>query len=154
MRGDRVVAVGSTAEVTALAGPATRRIALGGRVLVPGLNDANLPVRAGPGGVSLALGDGPFANPPPAVVLDSVAAAARRTPPGTWLTGAVGPTVLWDTLTRRAALFTVPPQALPGTASVLTLVGGRAVFDAGALTAAAPSAATGGPRAGAAPPHR
>jgi predicted amidohydrolase YtcJ len=110
IRGDRVVAVGSTAEVTALAGPATRRVPLGGRVVVPGFNDAHVHVRAGWGGVSMALGTGPFADPSVALVLDSIAAGARRTPLGTWLTGGVGPTVLRDTLTRRAALDRVAPD--------------------------------------------
>jgi len=42
VRGERVVAVGSTAAITAEAGASTRRIDLAGRVVVPGLNDAHL----------------------------------------------------------------------------------------------------------------
>lgn len=42
VRGDRIVAVGSTAAMAAEAGASTRRIDLAGRVAVPGLNDAHL----------------------------------------------------------------------------------------------------------------
>jgi predicted amidohydrolase YtcJ len=39
--GDRVVAVGETATISALAGSSTRRIDVGGRTVVPGFNDAH-----------------------------------------------------------------------------------------------------------------
>ena len=42
VRGERVVAVGSTAEVEAFAGPETRRIELAGRAVTPGLIDAHV----------------------------------------------------------------------------------------------------------------
>jgi predicted amidohydrolase YtcJ len=41
IRGDRIVAVGTNAEVRALAGPRTQTIDLGGRTLTPGLLDAH-----------------------------------------------------------------------------------------------------------------
>jgi predicted amidohydrolase YtcJ len=39
IRGDRIVAVGTNQEITALAGAGTRRIDLQGRSVVPGLID-------------------------------------------------------------------------------------------------------------------
>jgi predicted amidohydrolase YtcJ len=39
VRGDRIVAVGTTAEIARLAGPNTRRIDLGGKAVVPGMID-------------------------------------------------------------------------------------------------------------------
>ena len=42
IRGDRIVAVGTTAEIEALAGTTTVRRALAGRVVVPGFNDAHV----------------------------------------------------------------------------------------------------------------
>ncbi len=42
IRGERIVAVGSDATIDGLAGTATRRVDLAGRVVVPGLNDAHL----------------------------------------------------------------------------------------------------------------
>ena len=41
IRGDRIVAVGSTIAIDSLAGDSTRRIDLEGRVVVPGFNDAH-----------------------------------------------------------------------------------------------------------------
>jgi predicted amidohydrolase YtcJ len=42
VRGDRIVAVGSNQEVESWAGPATRRVDLAGRTMVPGLIDNHL----------------------------------------------------------------------------------------------------------------
>ena len=42
VRGDRIVAVGTTADINRLAGPATRRIDLGGRTVTPGLIDNHM----------------------------------------------------------------------------------------------------------------
>jgi predicted amidohydrolase YtcJ len=42
IRGERIVAVGDTAAVAALVGPATRRADLAGRLLVPGFQDAHI----------------------------------------------------------------------------------------------------------------
>lgn len=52
IRGDRVVAVGTTAEVSALASSETSTRDLGGRVVVPGFNDAHV---TDPGGEQAAL---------------------------------------------------------------------------------------------------
>ena len=41
IRGERIVAAGSTKEIGALAGPQTKRIDLGGRVVIPGIDDAH-----------------------------------------------------------------------------------------------------------------
>ena len=42
VRGDRITAVGSNAELGLLAGPATRVIDLAGRLVIPGINDAHV----------------------------------------------------------------------------------------------------------------
>jgi predicted amidohydrolase YtcJ len=42
VRGDRIVAVGTNAEIGRLAGPATRRIDLGGKAVIPGLIDNHM----------------------------------------------------------------------------------------------------------------
>ncbi len=52
IRGDRVIAVGTTAEVAALASSVSARRDLGGRAVVPGFNDAHLD---DPGGDAAAL---------------------------------------------------------------------------------------------------
>jgi predicted amidohydrolase YtcJ len=41
IRGERIVAVGSSQEINALAGKDTKQIDLGGRTVIPGINDAH-----------------------------------------------------------------------------------------------------------------
>ncbi len=110
VRGERITAVGSTAAITRLAGPRTRRIALGGRVVVPGFNDAHEHVGAAEYGVSFSMGAEPMPDPGVAEVLDSLRALAGRTLAGTWLHTVVGLRVLEDTAARRTALDRVAPN--------------------------------------------
>ncbi len=74
--GDRITAVGTSAQVRALAGPATRLIDLGGATLVPGLMDNHLHSAGGGPGVDLSrarsLSD----------VFDALSARVRETPAG------------------------------------------------------------------------
>jgi hypothetical protein len=111
IRGDRIVAVGTTADVQRLAGRGTRRVELGGRVVIPGINDAHthLAFAAPMGAVVGARGDF-VAGPAPAALLDSLSALARRTRKGTWLRGDLGMRVIGDTAVRRAALDRVAPD--------------------------------------------
>ena len=55
--GQRVLAVGDDAAMRALAGPRTRVVELGGRVVVPGFNDAHAHVAVDRGGVRLEFGE-------------------------------------------------------------------------------------------------
>lgn len=48
IRGDRITATGDSAKIIALAGPKTRRIDLGGRTVIPGINDAHNHVEVSP----------------------------------------------------------------------------------------------------------
>lgn len=111
VRGARVVAVGTTAEIARLAGPATRRIALDGRVVVPGFDDAH--GHAGPAGargVHVTVDPSPTPDPTLDALLDSLAAAARRAPAGTWLTSSIGGRILDDPRATRAVLDSVAPD--------------------------------------------
>jgi predicted amidohydrolase YtcJ len=110
IRGDRVVAVGTTAEVSRLAGRSTRRIALGGRVVVPGFNDAHDHAGAAEYGVQFATGAAPLPDPELRQVLDSLGALARRTPRGTWLHTVVGLRILEDPAAGRDALDRAAPD--------------------------------------------
>lgn len=109
IRGERIVAVGTSAEIQALAAPSTRRIELAGRVVIPGINDAHDHLGWGPLGTPDAFSESPMPDPAFAQVADSVAAIARRTPAGTWIYASVGTTVLDDPAARRAALDRVAP---------------------------------------------
>ncbi|MFC7670118.1 amidohydrolase family protein [Hymenobacter humi] len=106
VRGERIVAVGSTADISKLAGPRTRRIDLRGRTVVPGFNDAHTHLPPGnPLGRFFRFPKAPvLAGPSSAQVLDTLAKLARRVPPGTWLEGEVGLTALLDPQVRRAEL--------------------------------------------------
>ncbi|HEU4697906.1 MAG TPA: amidohydrolase [Gemmatimonadales bacterium] len=108
-RGERIVAVGPSADIERLAGPRTRRIALGGRLVVPGFNDAHAHLGAPLPGVVFHTSDEPVPDPPLAQVLDSLAALGQRTPPGTWLRTAIDATMLDDPRARRDALDAVAP---------------------------------------------
>ncbi|MBF9222200.1 amidohydrolase [Hymenobacter ruricola] len=112
VRGERVVAVGTTAQITRLAGPATRRIDLRGRTVVPGFNDAH--THLPPGHLPGHFFDFPQADmipgPRTAQVLDTVAALAGREPAGTWLIGEIGRDALVDPQLRRADLDLVAPR--------------------------------------------
>jgi predicted amidohydrolase YtcJ len=106
--GERILAVGTSAEVRALAGSGTRVIELQKRVVVPGFNDAHAHVGAGLGpGVTLSLGSN---DPPLADVLKVLATEAARAPAGTWLRGDVGVRVLDDPAATRATLDPVTPN--------------------------------------------
>lgn len=50
-----------------------------------------------------------------------------------WQKGLLQPGYLADLAVLSQDVFTVPPFAIPGTTSLLTLVGGEVVWDAGAL---------------------
>ena len=110
IRGDRILAVGTDSAIGALATSSTRRIALAGRVVVPGFNDAHLHVGPGTPGEFFATGATPQPDPPFSVVLDSVRALANHTPPGTWIMTEVAEKVLVDPGARRAALDRVAPR--------------------------------------------
>jgi predicted amidohydrolase YtcJ len=90
IRGERIVAVGSSAEVGKLAGKETRVLDLQGRVVIPGINDAHVHHAPDPKAFELPL-------------------------------------------QPREPSWSEVQTALPKTESVLTLVGGRVVYDAGIL---------------------
>jgi len=82
--GDRIFAIGTGAEMLALAGPGARRIDLGGKRVTPGFNDAHShPCDAG---VAL-LTQVPLEMDSIAAVQAAIHAQAARTPPGDWVVG-------------------------------------------------------------------
>ncbi len=104
IRGDRIMAVGTTAEIRRLAGPATREIRLGGRIVIPGINDAHDHVGDVPMPGEFRTSASPTPDPTLAQVLDSIRVIAARTSPGSWIKTTVGLGIVKDTVARRAAL--------------------------------------------------
>jgi predicted amidohydrolase YtcJ len=85
--GNRIIAVGTTAEVLKLAGPTTERVDLKGRTMTPGLLDAHAHF-SGSGGDRLFVLD--LSYPQVKSIADiaaAVKAKAAALPKGTWITG-------------------------------------------------------------------
>jgi predicted amidohydrolase YtcJ len=82
--GNRIVAVGSTAEIRPLAGPRTRVVDAGGRLVLPGFNDAHVHFLMG--GFSLANVDLRDAQSPQELAR-RLGDYARKLPKGRWVLG-------------------------------------------------------------------
>jgi predicted amidohydrolase YtcJ len=108
--GDHITAVGTTADVLAAAPPGATKIDLGGRVVIPGLNDAHVHVIV-PQGVYVNAPDFiPGPGPTLFEIQNAIASAAAATPKGTLLLGLVGTAVLDDPAAYRPALDAVAPD--------------------------------------------
>jgi predicted amidohydrolase YtcJ len=82
--GNRVAAIGSTAEIRALAGPGTRVIDAAGKLVLPGFNDAHVHFLMG--GFSLANVDLRDASSP-AEMARRLGEYAKKLPKGRWILG-------------------------------------------------------------------
>jgi predicted amidohydrolase YtcJ len=100
IRGNRIVAVGTDAEVTALAGDRTKRVDAGGRVVVPGFNDAHTHQGPRPEGFLLSLDDDPTWE----LASAGIANAADENASDSWIYGTIGPKLLADPAVTARAL--------------------------------------------------
>lgn len=163
IRGERIVATGDTDKIMALAGPQTKKIDLGGRTVVPGINDAHNHVEVSPADTV----DLQFETPDPTwteVKRALATPAVARAPKGAFVRaylgsrreqaviaytltsayaefaekdkGSLEPGKLADLAVLSQDIFTVPVRELPKTVSVLTMVGGKVVYDSGVLDSA------------------
>jgi predicted amidohydrolase YtcJ len=107
IRGDRIAAVGTAAAVRTRLGANAHVVDVGGRVVIPGINDAHTHVGVRPPGVSLKL-DGN--EPALADVVAAIRQAAASAPEDRWIYGTVGERVLSD---PKATRFTLD-EAAPG----------------------------------------
>jgi len=110
IRGDRISAIGTSAEMGRLAAASTQRFDLGGRVAIPGINDAHDHLANVPPGVAFRTSDSPTPDPTLAQLLDSLRAIGARTPPGTWLSANIGMAIIGNPAARRTALDAVTPR--------------------------------------------
>jgi predicted amidohydrolase YtcJ len=81
--GTRIAAVGSTAEIKALAGPQTRTIDLKGAFVSPGFNDAHVHIDSTGG---LLVGVNLLEVHEPKGFTEAIKGAASRLPKGSWIT--------------------------------------------------------------------
>lgn len=110
LRGKRVVAVGSNSDVVALAGAGARIYDLGGRVVVPGFNDAHSHLGVGFPRLTLPPIDIPGPGPTLPVALAQVASAVAVAAPGEWILVLVGEAVIRDPAADRTAIDPVAPD--------------------------------------------
>lgn len=131
IRGERIIAVGSSNEIGRLAVPTTRRLDLAGRVVVPGFNDAHTHLGCWNSRARWVPTPGEVMPDPTFASLgDSLRALATREPAGTWLAAQIGPTVMDDSGARRAALDRIAPRH----AVMLFLFGGHgAILNSAAM---------------------
>lgn len=101
VRGERIAAVGSNAQIGPLAVGGIRRVDLKGRTVIPGLNDAHHHFSDVPDDtIEVEI-------PPGATWAEeasAVGAAAAKTPGKAWIVGEIGPKAWWDPKATRESL--------------------------------------------------
>jgi predicted amidohydrolase YtcJ len=107
IRGERIVATGTAEKIRSLAGPQTKHIDLGGRVVIPGINDAHHHCAFEPAGFHLQFKS---TEPTWAEVVEEVAAAVAKTPKGTLIHGEIGPVAFEDSQANRMSLDKIAPD--------------------------------------------
>jgi predicted amidohydrolase YtcJ len=90
--GERIAAVGTNDEIRAMATSRTRVIELGGRLVIPGINDAHMH----PGFATPVFRLEPSMNPTRAAMEAAIHNAVEETTADTWIVMTIGPTVLLD----------------------------------------------------------
>jgi predicted amidohydrolase YtcJ len=129
IRGERVVATGTTAEITQLAGPKTQTIDLHGATVIPGINDAHNHLDISPGdSLEVAVKS---RDPSWDETRAALAAAIVKAPRGTLLRATMGPSLFHDPLVSRVELDRVAPS---NPVMIVTFTGHAAFLNSAALT--------------------
>jgi len=108
IRGERIAATGNSTKIKALVGPHTKQIDLGGRTIVPGINDAHNHLGiAPPNHIDLEL-----ASPDPAwpEMKAAITGAVLKAPKGTFINGTIAWKIFRDLEVDRNALDQVAPD--------------------------------------------
>jgi predicted amidohydrolase YtcJ len=108
VRGDRIVDVGTNAAVRQRADSGTRVVDVGGRVVIPGINDAHTHVGARPPGTVLKLANDPTLDD----VVAALRSAAAAAPADQWIYGTIGAQALLDAKATRLVLDEAAPGRL------------------------------------------
>jgi hypothetical protein len=107
IRGERISSVGTSREISSLSGTRTKRIDLGGRVVIPGINDAHYHCDAEPNAFHLQFNND---DPTWREVADQLAAAETKAPKEALILGDIGPTALDDEQATGASLDKLSPR--------------------------------------------
>ncbi|RSL18675.1 hypothetical protein EDE15_4271 [Edaphobacter aggregans] len=108
IRGERITGTGDSAKIRALAGPHTKQIDLGGRTIIPGINDAHNHLSISPPNRM----DLQFKSPDPdwPEVKAAIAAAVLKAPKGTFIYGQIAWKIFRDLAVNRDTLDQVAPN--------------------------------------------
>lgn len=131
IRGDRIIAAGDTTSIAALAGPETERIDLGGRTVIPGINDAHNHLEIGPAD-AVELQFDSF-DPTWDQVKAKIIAAVAEKPKGSFIDADVGGNIFHDPGVNRRTLDQVSPD---DPIILTTLTGHAGIANSAALRAA------------------
>jgi len=101
------MAIGKTATIDKLAGKTTRRLDLGGMLVIPGFNDAHNHLPDGLKATKLALVG---MDPSWAVLLDSLKQLVKRVPEGQWIEGTIGLSIGNSPEATRFVLDNIAPK--------------------------------------------
>lgn len=107
IRGERITATGDSAKIKALAGPHTKEIDLGGRTVIPGINDAHYHLGVTPTNVFNLK----FKSPDPTLpeIRKAIAVAVTKAHENTIIYGYIGPSGYVDSELNRDFLDRLVP---------------------------------------------
>src|SRR3954468_22999996 len=141
IRDNKIVAVGTNADITAMADDKTNRIDAGGRVIVLGFNDAHTHQGPRPEGFSLSLDR----DVPWPLVSAALANATEETPGDIWIYGTIGPKVLADPAVTAQAIDKLAPRVK---VMLTSWTGHGVIMSSAAMTALHISDSAAGPAGG------
>lgn len=108
IREERILAVGTSQEIAALADADTQRIDLRGHLVIPGINDAHQHfLHTPPGGHELSFRS---MEPSWQKTQEALKEAVKKVPAGEWIFGTVGLTVVTEPEATRFALDRIAPD--------------------------------------------
>lgn len=107
IRAGRITATGTTAAIEKLAAKTTKRLDLGGMLVVPGFNDAHNHLPDGLKATKMALTG---MDPAWQVLLDSLQQLVKRVPEGQWIDGIIGLSIVNSPEATRFVLDKIAPK--------------------------------------------
>ena len=107
IRAGRITATGTTAAIEKLAAKTTKRLDLGGMLVVPGFNDAHNHLPDGLKATKMALTG---MDPAWQVLLDSLQELVKRVPEGQWIDGIIGLSIVNSPEATRFVLDKIAPK--------------------------------------------
>lgn len=127
IRGERIVAIGDTKTIQAMAGPKTNAIDLHGGTAIPGINDAHHHFQLGPPDIDVDLH---MMEPTWAQIKDGIATAIAKNPPNSLISAYIGFEAFADTSIDRDALDRIAPH---NPVELITFTGHAAILNTAAL---------------------